>query len=65
MLLNPAQLGFAIGIDEPIGLPQINVGGGLNFGGPANFLTSRTGTTFTVSDMLSYQRAPARASIRW
>jgi len=56
MLLNPAQLGIAAGLDEPIGLPQITVGGGLNFGGPANFLTSRTGTTFTVSDMVSHQR---------
>ncbi len=56
MLLNPTPLGIAIGVDEPIGLPQIAVGGGLNFGGPANFLTSRTGTTFTVSDMMSHQR---------
>ena len=55
-LLNPARLGFAIGVDEPVGLPQIAVGGGLNFGGPANFLTSRIGTTFTVSDTLSHQR---------
>ena len=56
MLLNPAQFGIANGVDEPIGLPQMTVGGGLNFGGPANFLTSRTGTTFTISDMLSHQR---------
>jgi hypothetical protein len=55
-LLNPAQLGIATGVDEPIGLPQISVAGGLNFGGPANFLTSRTGRTLTLSDTVSHQR---------
>jgi outer membrane receptor protein involved in Fe transport len=57
VLLNPVDLGFSTGVNEAIGLPQISVGGGLNFGGPANFLTSRTGTTFTVSDAVSHQRA--------
>lgn len=55
-LLNPSELGMRIGIDEPIGLPQMSVGGGLNFGGPANFLTSRIGTTITASDMISLHR---------
>ena len=34
--LNPADFGILNGISEPIGLPQINIAGGLNFGGPAN-----------------------------
>jgi hypothetical protein len=36
--LNPADFGILNGVDRPIGLPQIIVAGGLNFGGPVTFL---------------------------
>jgi hypothetical protein len=53
--LNPADFGINNGINEPIGLPQITVGGiGLNFGGPAGFPQGRGDTTFIVSDTVSY-----------
>jgi hypothetical protein len=53
--LNPADFGIVNGVNEPIGLPQINVGGGsLNFGGPANQPSGRGDTTFVVSDTLSW-----------
>jgi hypothetical protein len=55
-LLNPTDLGIRVGHDDAVGLPQISVGGGLNLGGPANTLTRRQGTTFAVSDTISYQR---------
>jgi hypothetical protein len=53
--LNPADFGIRNGINEPIGLPQINVaGGGLNFGGPANQPSGRGDTMFVVADTLSW-----------
>ncbi len=55
-LLDPTEFGIHVGVEEPIGLPQISVGGGLNFGGPANFLMGRRGWTFVASDTISYQR---------
>jgi hypothetical protein len=52
---NPAQLGILNGINEPIGLPQINVaGGGLNFGGPASQPSGRNDTTVVVADTVSW-----------
>ena len=45
-LLNPTDLGMRVGNDDAVGLPQISVGGGLNFGGPAHTLIGRQGTTF-------------------
>jgi hypothetical protein len=55
--LNPASFGISNGINEPLGLPQITIGGiGLNFGGPAGFPQGRGDTTFVVSDTLSYLR---------
>src|SRR5690606_12103550 len=48
--LNPASFGISNGINEPLGLPQITIGGiGLNFGGPAGFPQGRGDTTFVVS----------------
>lgn len=53
--LNPADFGIRNGVEESIGLPQINVaGGGLNFGGPSNQPSGRGDTTFVVSDTLSW-----------
>jgi hypothetical protein len=54
--LNPADLGIQIGVDRPIGLPQINVAGGLNLGGPANQPVGRGDTTFIGGDTVSYLR---------
>ena len=55
--LNPAEFGILNGIDEPIGLPQINVAGGsLNFGGPANQPSGRGDTTYVVADTINWLR---------
>ena len=52
---DPADFGINNGINEPIGLPQINIaGGGLNFGGPANQPSGRGDTTFVVADTMSW-----------
>jgi hypothetical protein len=48
---------FNHGITEPIGLPQISVAGGLNFGGPSINPSGRGDTTFIVADSFSYERA--------
>ena len=55
--LNPAEFGIRNGINEPIGLPQINVAGGnLNFGGPSPQPSGRGNTSFTFSDTLTVLR---------
>ena len=55
--LNPADFGINNGINDPIGLPQINVtGGNLNFGGPNGFPQGRGDVTGVLSDTLSYLR---------
>ncbi len=53
--LNPADFGIKHGIALPIGLPQISVAGGLNFGGPSINPSGRGDTTFIVGDSFSYQ----------
>jgi hypothetical protein len=53
--LNPADFGINNGINQPIGLPQINVTGfNLNFGGPNGFPQGRGDTTVVFSDTLNY-----------
>jgi len=55
--VNPADFGVSNGINEPIGLPQINIAGGnLNFGGPSANPSGRGDTTFVVSDTVNYLR---------
>jgi hypothetical protein len=54
--LNPTAFGIATGIDRPIGLPQINVAGALNFGGPATIPQGLRERTLVASDSLSYLR---------
>jgi Carboxypeptidase regulatory-like domain/TonB dependent receptor-like, beta-barrel len=54
--LNPVDFGINDGISEPIGLPQIAVAGGLNFGGPSINPSGRGDTTFVVGDSLNYHR---------
>jgi hypothetical protein len=53
--LNPTDFGINQGITEPIGLPQISVAGGLNFGGPSINPSGRSDTTFIVADSFTYQ----------
>jgi hypothetical protein len=52
--VNPAELGFNTGINSSIGLPQINIAGGLNFGGPVNFPQGRGDLILVGSNTLSY-----------
>lgn len=59
--LNPAELGISNGVNQPVGLPQINVAGGLNFGGPRQ-PQGRGDTSFVASDTLS--RLSGRHSIK-
>ena len=52
--LSPADFGIRGGINQPIGLPQINISGGaLNFGGPSVFPSGRTDTTIVAADTMS------------
>jgi len=53
---NPADLGIHNGITQPIGLPQISVAGGLNFGGPSTNPSGRGDTTIVFGDSLYYLR---------
>src|SRR6185295_13917307 len=39
---------------RPIGLPQINIAGGLNFGGPVQLPQGRGDTTIVLSDTVNY-----------
>jgi len=55
--LNPTDFGINQGISEPIGLPQISVAGGLNFGGPSINPSGRGDTTFIAADSFTYQYA--------
>jgi len=61
--LNPANFGIKDGIAQPIGLPQVSVAGGLNFGGPSANPSGRGDTTYVVSDDASYLRG--RHSIKF
>ncbi len=54
--LNPIDFGIRNGVSRSIGLPQINVTGGLNFGGPVNQPAGRGDTTFVLADTVSYLR---------
>ena len=53
--LNPADFGISNGITDAIGLPQISIAGGLNFGGPSTNPSGRGDTTFIVGDSFNYQ----------
>ncbi|HEY7056803.1 MAG TPA: TonB-dependent receptor [Vicinamibacterales bacterium] len=51
--LNPVEVGIQNGVTRPIGLPQLMVAGGLNFGGPSNFPASRDDISNVIADTLS------------
>lgn len=54
-LLNSATYGINNGVNAPIGLAQIDVGGlALDFGGPSGFPQGRGDTTAVLSDTLNY-----------
>jgi hypothetical protein len=55
--LNPLDFDIHNGVTDPIGLPQIAVGGGgINMGGPTGFPQGRADTTYVFSDTLNYLR---------
>jgi len=54
--LNPTTLGINDGTTTAIGLPQINVSGFFNIGGPAGFPQGRGDTTVAFSDTVRYLR---------
>lgn len=61
--LNPVDFGIRNGINQAGALPQINVAGGLNFGGPTQIPQGRGDTSFVASDTLS--RLHGRHSIKF
>ena len=61
--LNPADLGIGTGIDRPLGLPQMVVAGGLNFGGPAIYPQGRDDRLYVVNDTVTY--VTARHTLRF
>ena len=52
--LNPAAFGIGSGVDRPVGLPQMNVAGGLTFGGPAIYPQGRDDTLYLFNDAITY-----------
>ena len=54
--LNPADFGIQNGVIRGIGLPMINVAGGLIFGGPANYPSGRYDASYVLNDTASYTR---------
>jgi len=58
--LNPADFGIT-GLNRPIGLPQISIGGSrLNFGGPSGFPQGRGDTTLDLPQWLLHSRLELR-----
>src|SRR5262249_54883766 len=51
-----ASFGIAAGPDSPAPLPQFNVAGAFNFGGPTTVPQARDDTSWTLSDTASYLR---------
>jgi hypothetical protein len=62
-LLNPADFDLGNGVTRAIGLPQMIVAGGLNFGGPGTLPTGRTDTSYVVADTFSH--AVGRQSLKF
>jgi hypothetical protein len=54
--LNPVTFGISNGVDEPLGLPQMNIAGGLNFGGPVQLPQGRGDTTIVIANTFNYLR---------
>jgi hypothetical protein len=60
--LNPVDFGIANGVTRPIGLPQMIVAGGLNFGGPGSLPQGRYDTSYIFAD--TFSRASGRHFMR-
>jgi hypothetical protein len=60
--LNPADFGIGNGVTRPIGLPQMIVAGGLNFGGPGSLPQGRYDTSYIFAN--TFSRASGRHSMR-
>jgi Carboxypeptidase regulatory-like domain/TonB dependent receptor len=60
--LNPADYGIGNGVTRPIGLPQMIVAGGLNFGGPAILPQGRQDALHVINDTVT--RVTGRHSMR-
>ena len=61
--LNPADFGVGNGVAQAIGLPQMIVAGGLNFGGPGTLPQGRYDTSYVFVDTMS--RVAGRHSLRF
>lgn len=61
--LNPVAFGIANGVEHGIGLPQMVVAGGLNFGGPAIYPQGRDDVLYVFNDTMAY--AAGRHSMRF
>jgi outer membrane receptor protein involved in Fe transport len=51
---NPATFGINSGVTGPVGIPQITISGGFEFGGISGFPQGRGDTTAVLSDTLSW-----------
>jgi hypothetical protein len=51
---NPAAYGMNVGVNAPIGLPQMTVSGAFTFGGVAGFPQGRGDNTIVLSDTVSW-----------
>jgi hypothetical protein len=61
--LNPADFGIADGVTHSIGLPQMIVAGGLNFGGPGALPQGRFDTSYIFTDTIT--RASGRHVLKF
>ena len=52
--LNPEDVGIDNGVTRPVGLPQMLVAGGLNFGGPAIYPQGRNDRLYVFNDTITY-----------
>ncbi len=52
-VLNPMEFGIRNGVTQSIGLPQMIVAGGLNFGGPGTLPQGRFDTSYVANDTVS------------
>ena len=60
--LNPVDFGIVDGVTHSIGLPQIIVAGGLNFGGPGTLPQGRFDTSYVFADTIT--RVSGRHSLK-
>lgn len=54
--LNPLSVGIRNGVERTLGLPQLLVAGGLNFGGPSPYPQGRIDASYVLADHLQFAR---------